>query len=518
MMYEPVIGLEIHVQLKTKTKMFCGCSAHDVSAHPNTNVCPICLGHPGALPVPNQQAIRFGVLMGLALNCTIASRSKFDRKNYFYPDLPKAYQISQYDLPIAINGFLTMSVPGGTRSQMRIGLTRAHLEEDAAKSFHGDDGKTLVDFNRSGVPLVEIVTEPDFTSPQEAKIFLQELRLIARYLDISDADMEKGHLRCDANISLRKRNEEGEVIGAKFNPKTEIKNLNSFRHVERALEYEIERQTRVWDEEGHPQTESTTRGWDEGRQRTVEQRSKEEAADYRYFPEPDIPALALSDIAQEMQLQMPELPAQRKARFASEYQLKPSEARQICEDPALADFTERTFSELAAWLKSTTEEETEKETHEKQKAGLSRVVCGWLLSKLMGILIDRKMDIRTMKITPENFAEFISLIITKKLNNTGGLKVLERMLETGDDPTRLMEEHALGQMDDEGTLAQAVERVIESYPVEVARYRSGEVQLLKFLIGQVMKETQGTADAALAKNILLVKLSGTPPISSKTHQ
>lgn len=507
MVYEPVIGLEIHVQLKTKSKMFCGCSAHETAAAPNTHVCPICLGHPGVLPVPNEQAIRFGVLMGLAINCTIAPHSKFDRKNYFYPDLPKAYQISQFDLPIATGGFVELTnVPGGTRTDARIGITRAHLEEDAAKSFHGADGKTYVDFNRGGVPLIEIVTEPDFTSPQEAKFFLQELRLIARYLGISDADMEKGHLRCDANVSLRKRDKDGNIVGAKFNPKTEIKNLNSFRHVERALEYEIERQTRMWEEEGKPTSVSTTRGWDEGRQRTVEQRSKEEAADYRYFPEPDIPALALDEIAQEMRSSMPELPADRRLRFQMEYALKPSDARQICDDPVLADFAERTFSELAAWLDTTTAGDVEGEAYEKQKAQLGRLVSGWLLSKLMGLMTERGIDIRTIKITPENFAEFITLIAGKKLNNTGGLKTLERMLENGDSPTHIMEELALGQMDDEGVLAEAVDRVIEAHPAEVARYVAGEEQLMKFLIGQVMKETQGTADAALARNILLVKL------------
>lgn len=506
MIYEPVIGLEIHVQLKTKTKMFCGCSAHETSTSPNTHVCPICLGQPGVLPVPNEQAIRFGVLMGLALNCTIANHSKFDRKNYFYPDLPKAYQISQFDLPIAEHGFVDIVIPNGARTQARIGITRAHLEEDAAKSFHGADGMTYVDFNRGGVPLIEIVTEPDFTSPQEAKIFLHELRLIARYLGVSDADMEKGHLRCDANISLRKRDADGTIIGAQLNPKTEIKNLNSFRHVERALEYEIERQTRFWEEEGHPVAISTTRGWDDGRQRTVEQRSKEEAADYRYFPEPDIPALALADIANEMRQRMPELPAARRTRFETEYQLKPSDARQMCDDPVLADFAEHTFSELAAWLDTTTEGQIEGEAYEKQKAQMGRLVSGWLLSKLTGLMSERSIDIRTIKISPENFAEFITLIANKKLNNTTGLKVLQTMLETGADPTHIMEDQALGQMDDAGALAEIVDRVIENHPVEAARYQAGEEQLIKFFIGQIMQETQGTADAAVAKNMLLVKL------------
>lgn len=502
--YEPIIGLEIHIQLKTKTKMFCGCSAHEFGVQPNTNVCEICLGQPGVLPVPNEQAIRFGVLMGLALNCTIADRSKFDRKNYFYPDLPKAYQISQYDQPIAVKGFLDIEIPNGLRKQARIEITRVHMEEDAAKSFHTETGKTCVDFNRGGTPLIEIVTEPDFRSPQEAKVFLQELRLIARYLGVSDADMEKGHLRCDANISLRKHKEDGTLDGAMFNPKTEIKNINSFRHVERALEYEIERQTRLWDEENPPKI-STTRGWNDTRGITEEQRSKEEAADYRYFPEPDIPALELVQIAEDMRSVMPELPVARRSRMQKEFGLKSSDARQICDDPALADFTEHVFSELTAWLESLPEMESE-ENITKEKEKMARLVSGWLLSKLIGLLTERGIDIRTMKINPENFAEFITLIATKKLNNTSGLKVLNAMLDDGDDPTHIMEEQRLGQMDDEGALAEVVDRVLESNPVEVARYKAGEEQLLTFLIGMVMKETEGTADPVITRNMLLVKL------------
>ncbi len=492
MTYQPIIGLEIHVQLKTKTKMFCACSAHETSAPPNTNVCPICLAHPGVLPVPNEQAIRFGVLMGLALNCTIAPHSKFDRKNYFYPDLPKAYQISQYDQPIAINGFLEVG-------EKRFGITRAHLEEDAAKSFHGSEGKTYVDYNRGGTPLIEIVTEPDFRSAQDAKLFLHELRLIARYLGVSDADMEKGHLRCDANVSLRRLDEQGETIGPKFNPKTEIKNLNSFRHVERAIEHEIERQTNLW-KANTPPLISTTRGWNDAKQITEDQRSKEDAADYRYFPDPDIPALALTDIAEEMRLELPELPAARRARFQDEYAFKPADARQICDDPALADFTEEVFSELREWL------ESQEDKTDKDASQLAKLVSGWLLSKLTGLLTERSIDIRTMKISPDNFAEFLTLIATKKLNNATGLKVLNAMLDDGKSPTHIMEDAQLGQMDDAGILADVVDRVIESHRAEVLRYQAGEEQLLTFLMGMVMKETGGTADAKLTRNMLLVKL------------
>ncbi|MFA4845255.1 MAG: Asp-tRNA(Asn)/Glu-tRNA(Gln) amidotransferase subunit GatB [Patescibacteria group bacterium] len=508
MTYEPIIGLEIHVQLKTKTKMFCSCAAHDQGVPPNTNVCPICLGHPGVLPVPNEVAIRYGVLMGLALNCEIAAHSKFDRKNYFYPDLPKGYQISQFDLPIAIHGSVEIDVPGGEREHVKIGITRAHLEEDAAKSFHTTDGSTCVDFNRGGTPLVEIVTEPDFRSSKEAKIFLNELRLIARYLGVSDADMEKGNLRCDANVSLRRLDEKGDVIGERFNPKTEVKNLNSFRHVERAIEFEIARQTHLWESDTPPLI-STTRGWNDTHGRTEKQRSKEEAADYRYFPEPDIPPLALTAIADEMRMKLPELPAARRVRFVSEYNLKPADARQICDDPALADFVEHVFSELDSWLRALPEMEALDENGlTKERDKLANLVSGWLLSKLMGLMAERSIDVRTMKITPENFAEFITLIAGRKINNTTGLTILSAMLDDGDDPSHIMEDKQLGSMDNASELAEIVSRVLEENPAEVLRYQAGEEQLLKLFIGIVMKSTEGTADAAMTKNILLVKLKG----------
>jgi aspartyl-tRNA(Asn)/glutamyl-tRNA(Gln) amidotransferase subunit B len=497
----PVIGLEIHLQLKTKSKMFCSCPAHDVGASPNTNVCAVCLGNPGTLPVPNEQAIRFGTMMGLALNCTIAAHSKFDRKNYFYPDLPKAYQISQFDLPIASNGYLEVEVPDAERKVVCIGITRAHLEEDAAKNVHAEDGKTYVDFNRGGTPLIEIVTEPDFTSPKETKVFLQELQRIARYLGISSADMEKGNMRCDGNISLREIDADGNVIGARFNPKTEVKNMNSFRHVERALEYEIKRQTKLW-EDGTPVTVSTTRGWNDEKGVTEPQRSKEDAADYRYFPEPDIPPLNLTDLAEELRLIMPELPAARRARFVEEYGLKSPDAAQICDDPALADFTEATFSELQEWLSS---QEGDLDW-EAEKPKMAKLVSGWLLSKLGGLMMERSIDIRICKISPENFAEFITLIATSKLNGTAGLKVLNAMLDAGSSPTHLMEDLKLGTMEDAGILADVVDRVLEGHQEEVLRYQAGEEKLLPFFVGLVMKETQGTADPGVTRNMLLVKL------------
>ena len=503
MILQPVIGLEIHLQLKTTSKMFCGCPTHDQAISPNTNICPICMGHPGTLPIPNKEAVRACILMGLALNCSIADYSKFDRKNYFYPDLPKAYQISQFDLPVAKEGFLEMTIPGSKQNPHRFGITRVHLEEDSGKSFHGEEGRTYVDFNRAGTPLMEIVSEPDIASAQEAKRFLQELRLMARYLDLSDADMEKGHLRCDANISLREIDKKGNIVGPTLHPKTEIKNINSFRHVERAIEYEIKRQTKLWEAATPPSVE-TTRGWDEKTQTNVEQRTKEGSQDYRYFPEPDIPPLELTDLVDEIKRKIPELPAAKRLRFVEEYGFKNEDARHICENPAMADYIEQVYSELLAWLQSLPD--LDDQALAKQNKQLSRLVASWSISKLGGLMAERSIDIRIIKITPENFAEFITLIATKKLNAATGLKVLAEMLESGADPSHIMEDRQLGQMDDESQIAEIVDRVIEQNPQEVIRYQGGEKQLIKFFIGMVMKETEGNADPGLTKNILLVKL------------
>jgi aspartyl-tRNA(Asn)/glutamyl-tRNA(Gln) amidotransferase subunit B len=503
MILEPVIGLEIHIQLKTKTKMFCSCPTHDSAVSPNQNICPICMGHPGTLPVPNKEAVRFGLLMGHALSCSLAPSTKFDRKNYFYPDLPKGYQISQFDVPIAYEGHLDLSIPTGARKKPRIGITRVHLEEDSAKSFHGEEGRTFVDYNRGGTPLIEIVTEPDFKTPQEAKVFLQELRQVARYLDISSADMEKGHLRCDVNISLREIDKDGNLLGPKFNPKSEVKNVNSFRHVERVLEHEIKRQSKLWETGDQPKRD-TTRGWDDTKQVTVEQRIKESSSDYRYFPEPDIPPLDLTEMIEDIKRKLPELPAKRRTRFVEEYGFKHADAKQICEDPALADYVEHTFSELQAWLQS--QPDISPEDLESYRSKMAKLVSGWLLSKLAGLMAERSIDIRIIKISPENFAEFITLIALKKLNTANGLQVLTRMLEDGSDPSHVMEEEQLGTMEDLDELAEAVQTVLDQNPAEVLRYKEGETQLIKLFIGLVMRATEGNADPGATKNILLVKL------------
>ena len=491
---EPVIGLEIHIQLKTKSKMFCGCDNTGEAQPPNTTICPICLGHPGTLPVLNNQALKFGVLAGLALNCKIPDHSKFDRKNYFYPDLPKGYQISQYDEPVAIKG--SLEIEG-----KKVGITRLHLEEDAAKLMHGSDGKSsFVDFNRAGTPLAEIVTEPDIKSPQAARSFLQELRLIMRYLGVSDADMEKGHLRCDANISLRPVGE------TKFYPKTEIKNVNSFRSVERALEYEIARQTKSW-EEGAPPAKNTTRGWDDVKQVTIAMREKEAAHDYRYFPEPDLPELDLTELAARMSKTLPELPRERRERFQKEYYFSPEDARTLTEDKELGDFAEETISELKEWLSSLPEiEGSGEEVWVREGKKVSKLVSGWLISKLGGILSETKMELKDSKINPENFAEFITLLYANKMSSTGGLAVLKVMMDTGAEPEEVLEDKGLGQISSESELSPVVDRVLTHNPDQVTQYKAGKTQVLQFLKGVVMKETGGRANPEVTERLLKEKI------------
>ncbi|MEK7481553.1 MAG: Asp-tRNA(Asn)/Glu-tRNA(Gln) amidotransferase subunit GatB [Patescibacteria group bacterium] len=489
MQLETVIGLEIHVQLKTKSKMFCSCDNAGEFAPPNTTICPICVGHPGTLPVPNRTAIEWSVKAAKAIGCRINPVSKFDRKHYFYPDLPKGYQISQYDQPIGVDGALDVDVDG---KPVRVRFERLHLEEDAAKNFHRD-GATLVDFNRCGTPLMEIVTKPDMRTPAQAKTFLQELRRIMRAVGVSDADMEKGHLRCDANISLRPAGEE------KLYPKTEIKNINSFRSVERALTFEIERQTKLWND-GTPVDRLSTRGWNDDRGSTEEQRVKEEAADYRYFPDPDLPPMNLREI--EAAVTLPELPQATRTRLMREYALSPEDAFTLTESREWISFTEAVFSELYAWLSSLPAEERKPE-----HATLGKLTGGWLTSKLLGKMGERGMALSDLKITPEDFAELVTLVATEKVSSTGAQKLLDLMLDSGADPSHLMEEHGLGQVRDAAVIEAAVARVIEGNPDAVAKYRAGKTEVIKFLLGMVMKETEGKADPRVAEELLKNKLS-----------
>lgn len=512
--YIPIIGLEIHVELKTKSKMFCSCANESNPKEANKNVCEICLAHPGTIPVPNKTAIDWTCKISKALNCRVNEFSKFDRKHYFYPDLPKGYQISQYDQPIGEYGHIDLQFLTGKnhRELAKIGVRRVHLEEDTAKLSHDTNDQTLVDFNRGGVPLVEIVSDPDIQSSAEAKSYCQELQMILRYLNVSDADMEKGHMRCEANVSIQ---EEGKFVNEnglikplgdyKLNHKIEVKNINSFRAVEKAIEFEIKRQTAMLEkgEDWGPET----RGWNDDKGETVLQRTKESAADYRYFPEPDIPPFHPLKIAGEISL--PELPIQKRQRFHEEYGFSFADAYLLTADKNWAEFTENVMSELGEWLRSLpeTKKMTEKETN-TTKQQIAKLAGGWITSKLTGAMAERGIDIKILKIKPENFAELVTLIFANRVNSTNAQKILGEMLDSGVDmdPTHIMEEKGYGQIADEDKLGAVVDEVIKNNPQQVAAYKAGKTPLLQFLKGMVMKATEGSADPQVAEKLLIEKL------------
>jgi len=506
MKFAPIIGLEIHVQLNTASKMFCACPNVDDGALPNTAICQVCTGQPGALPALNGAALEKGVLAGMALGCRIPERSAFDRKNYFYPDLPKGYQISQFALPVALTGSIEIEIPEQAlpgRERIVLGITRVHLEEDAAKNFHapaGQNGRpaTLVDYNRAGTPLIEIVTEPELRSAYEAKIFLQELRAIMRAIGVSNADMEKGQMRCDVNISLLETDENGYPLKETLNARTEIKNLNSFRAVERAIAYEMQRQTALY-EAGTPPVEST-RGWDDGQGKTLEQRTKETSADYRYFPEPDLPPQDLTDIHARLASRLPELPAAARTRLQAEWGFPRAAAIFFTMDQAWQDYAEHVMGELGAWLESQdTARDSAGDILAERKTELARLASGWLTSKLAGLLADKGLTIQQVQITPENFAEFLTLIDSKVINSTNGQRLLQLMLETGGDPSDLMETHNLGQTLGGSELAVVVQRNLEANPEKAADIKAGKTQIIKWFVGVVMRETEGRANPQQAE-------------------
>lgn len=486
--YIPTIGLEIHAELKTQTKMFCASLNDPEEKQPNRNICPICMGHPGTLPVPNIEAIKKIIRVGHALNCTIAEFSKFDRKSYFYPDLPKGYQISQYDQPFCEGGDL--AIQGGKK----IRITRIHLEEDAGRLAH-PKGKdySLVDFNRAGVPLMELVTEPDMHKAEEAQSFAEELQLILRYLGASDANMDKGQMRVELNISLAPEGSE------KLGTKVEIKNLNSFNIVGRAAAYEIKRQSEILDKDEKIIQE--TRGWDEDGQKTFSQRLKEEAHDYRYFPEPDIPPFKVSDFKFQIS-GLPELPQQKRKRFIEEYAIDPTLTEIFVRDRKLANYYEEVVSELLSWEKTIGHEDEKKEVRQK----LMTLTANYLTTDLRRLLRESKMTIKSCKISPENFAEFVDLIHTGKLSSRGAKDLLSQMVHTGGDPHQLMQEKGLGQVSEERDLEGVADKVIAANSDAAAKYKSGNENLLQFLVGQMMKETKGTANPQVAAEILKKKL------------
>jgi len=505
MKFQTIIGLEFHVQLKTKTKMFCGCENNPDNDKPNENICPICLGHPGILPTINHHAVLMGIKAALAINCQVANFTKFDRKNYFYPDLPKGYQISQYDKPLALHGWLAINVQArdglsgrldDEKQLKRINIIRLHLEEDSAKSTHQQDS-SLIDYNRGGTPLIEIVTAPHFSSPQEAKTFAQELRLIMRYLDISDADMEKGQLRCDANISLRP---EGDST---LYPKAELKNINSFRSLERALDFEIKRQTILW-KAGNPPTVEETRGWDEGKQETFSQRTKESEHDYRYFPEPDLAPLTFDQKQiEEIKQTLHELPQVKRRRFMEMYGFTGEQAKILTDSKQLANYTEQIISELKDWLQSI--EGIEDEEHEiwaRNKKKLLNLVSGWLVNKFLPLLDELIIPLEKNKITAENFAEFITMVYESKINSAAAQLILKEMIKTGADPSHVMDEKDLSQMSSEKDLAQIIQKIIKNNPEQTAQYKAGKEVVIKYFVGLVMKETKGKADPQKAEQLL----------------
>ncbi len=505
--YIPVIGMEIHAELKTESKMFCSCrNGYNLQAKPNENICPVCLGQPGSLPAINRQAVLWTILTGLALESEIARFTKFDRKNYFYPDLPKGYQISQYDQPLTFKGKLKIG-------RKEIGIIRIHLEEDTGKLIHAADG-ALVDLSRAGTPLMELVTEPTIESAKEAKEFCQLYQQILRYLKISEADMENGQMRCEANVSVQEAGrfviDNGEVrplMEYKLNPKVELKNINSFRSLERAIEYEIKRQTKAI--EAEEKLVQETRGWDEAGQKTFTQRIKETAADYRYFPEPDLPPLEISEeLIQELRATLPELPQQKLERLINQYQFDYENAKIIISDQALADYAEKVISELVGWLASLPEVEgTEEEIWEREGKKLVKIISNWLINRLFKHLNEEKIAINECKITPENFAEFITLIYRNKINNLGAQNLLGEMFQTGGDPSAIMEEKQLGQIDNAEELAKIIEEILAKNQRAIEDYRAGKENAFKFLVGQTMAATKGKANPQVINELLKNKLN-----------
>lgn len=473
--YETVIGLEVHAELSTQTKIFCSCST-EFGAPPNTQTCPICLGHPGVLPVLNRQAVEFAMKAALALNCNIADVSKFDRKNYFYPDLPKAYQISQYDQPIGTDGWLEIELDG---KKKKIGITRVHLEEDAGKLIHSDSGDgTLVDYNRVGVPLIEIVSEPDMRSPEEGRAYLEKLKQIIQYTGVSDVKMEEGSLRCDANISLRP------VGSTPFGTKTEMKNLNSFRNVERALKYEEERQAQVLSE-GGTIVQQTMR-WLEDQGRTKVMRSKEEAHDYRYFPEPDLVQLQIDEAWKgRVKDSLPELPDARRDRYMSDFSLSAYDAGLLTASPKIADF----FDQVAA-------------------AGADpKSASNWVTSELLGYLNNQGKELEETRITADSLARMIQLINKGTISSKLAKKVFKELVEQGGDPAKVVEEKGWVQISDEGKLKEIVSDVLQAHPQSVIDYKNGKDRALGFLVGQVMKSTKGKANPKMVNQLILENIA-----------
>jgi len=483
--YEPVIGLEVHAELQTRTKMFCGCPVVDTTrAEPNTSVCEVCLGLPGTLPTLNQRAVELGLRVALALGSAIPATSRFARKNYFYPDLPKGFQISQYETPLAEGG--SLSVPVGESAERRVRIRRVHLEEDTGKLLHAADG-SLVDYNRSGVPLLEIVTEPDLHSVDEAKAFAAELRSLLRALQVTSGDMEKGAIRFEANVSLRAVGDDG------LGPRTEIKNLNSFRAMARAVAFEIERQGRRL-AAGQP-VEQETRGWDDDAGRTLPQRDKEEAHDYRYFPEPDLPPLHVDPAwVERLRRGLPELPEARRRRWQREHGLDLRLAARLSEDPAVADYYDAAVAAAPAVPPAK--------------------IAHWLTVDLFGLLNAAGLAIDACRVEPAALAELVALVDAEAISPPTGKHLLARLFRDGGRPAPIVEAEGLGQVSDFAALERLVADVVRENPEQVRQYRGGKKAVAQWLVGQVMRRAGGRAKPSLVQDRLLAALEAgeqTPP-------
>ena len=475
MKYEAVIGLEVHAQLQTNTKIFCGCETR-FGEDANTRTCPVCIGMPGVLPVLNKKAVEYIVKTGLATHCSISRYSRFARKNYFYPDLPKGYQISQYELPVCEHGYVEIVVESKIK---RIGITRIHLEEDAGKNLHqAESGASLVDLNRAGTPLMEIVSEPDIRTPEEASEYLKKLRSIVRYIEVSDADMEKGNFRCDANVSIRPAGAE------EFGTRTEIKNVNSFKFVQKAIEYEIKRQAQVLDEGGRVIQE--TRLFDSNKGVTFSMRSKEEAHDYRYFPEPDlVPIVVSRETAEQIRATIPELPDAKRERFAKEYALPEHDADMLTQSRAFAAYYEE-----AAKL-----------------SGQPKVVSNWIMGELMRLLNADNKEIEDCPIKPGRLAEMVKMIEAGVISTKMAKTVFEEMYRTGKDAETIVKEQGLVQVSDTGAIEKIIDEVIKANPAQHAGYKAGKEKLFGFFVGQVMKASKGAANPDVVNQMLKKKLS-----------
>ena len=475
--YEPVIGLEVHVQLSTATKIFCGCPT-SFGAPPNTNVCPVCLGLPGALPVLNRTAVELALKAALALGCQIRGHSRFARKNYFYPDLPKGYQISQYDEPYSEHGFVDIVVNGEAK---RIGVTRVHMEDDAGKSIHegfkDSDRYSYVDLNRSGTPLIEIVSEPDMRSSDEAYAYLTELKQVLQFIEVSTCDMEKGHLRCDANVSVRLKGAE------KFGTKAEVKNLNSFRFLKQALDYEIARQVGLIESGGRVVQE--TRLYDPDLGETFAMRSKEDAHDYRYFPEPDLTPLRISDEwLAGIQASMPELPARKRARFMEELGLREYDAGVLTQSRAASEY----FETVAA------------------VSGDAKTSANWVMGDLMGLLKGEGKEIGDSPVSAQHLGELVKMIAAGELSGKLAKEVFPKMFAAGDSAAAIVEREGLKQISDTGALEKIIADVIANNPKQVEQYQGGKTSVMNFLVGQAMKATRGQANVAAVTELFKAKL------------